>query len=304
MKISIVIPVYNSENSLQPLYQKIEAALNQYDWEMILVNDCSEDSSWGAMQGLAAHDKRIKTYNLTNNFGQHNAIMCGLNQVSGSHIVTMDDDLQHPPEEIAKLLESHAKSGFPVVYGQYKKKKHGSFRDWFSKSINRALSKVTGTGYNVTSFRLMTRAVVEELVKITMHNVMIDVLIKDIVHPTQVGHVLVRHDPRTIGESNYSMGKLAKYALNMIFNYTTLPLKIGVFLGITFSAVSIVIGVYYIFHYFIYGITVKGWTSLLVLLTLFFGILFLMLGIIGDYVGKIYLIANKKPQYIIQKNLK
>ena len=248
-QFSVVVPVYNSQDSLLLLHQRLEKTFASLHatWELILTNDCSKDKSWHIMQELASKDKRVIAINLLNNFGQHNAIMCGLHHAQGQYVVTMDDDLQHPPEEIIKLYHTIKTGDYRVVYGQYQQKNHGWFRDLCSKAVNKVLSKVTGSGYNVTSFRILHKDVVTQILQSTQYYVMVDVLIKDSVHSTYVGHCVVEHHHRTIGKSNYSFKKLFWYALNMIFNYTTWPLRLASILGLVFSLLSFISGFFLLY---------------------------------------------------------
>jgi undecaprenyl-phosphate 4-deoxy-4-formamido-L-arabinose transferase len=299
-EISIVVPVYNSEGSLKLLYEEIKKAIGNRTWELILVNDSSIDKSWDMIRSLSEKDNKVTGINLSNNFGQHNAIMCGLKFAKGKYVITMDDDLQHPPEEISKLVHELVNNKKRVVYGQYKQKQHGWFRDLCSKGVNKIISKVTGSGYNVTSFRAIKKSVVKDIVNFDNYNIMIDVIIKDIVSSRDVGHIKVKHNKRTIGASNYSFKKLFSYAINMVYNYTLWPLRIATFLGFLISFLSILLGVFYLIWYFMYGISVQGWTSLMLLISILSGLLLFMLGIFGEYLGKMYWIINHKPQYIIK----
>ena len=187
--ISIVIPVYNSQECLETLHNRLTKMLvgENVSYEIIFVNDCSKDNSWSLLKKIAKLDDKVTAINLMNNFGQHNAIMCGLNYSSGQYVVTMDDDLQHPPEEIPKLLDKIREKGHLLVYGQYKQKQHGWFRDLCSKYVNKLLSKITGSGYTVTSFRIIKKEVVEEIKQFNQFNVMMDVLLKNAVNKKYVG---------------------------------------------------------------------------------------------------------------------
>ncbi len=303
VQYSVVVPVYNSEGSLKLLHQRLTNVFGSLgnQWELILVNDCSRDGSWKAMQDLANLDTKVTAINLTNNFGQHNAIMCGLSHANGDYAITMDDDLQHPPEEITKLIKTITAGNYNVVYGQYITKRHGWFRDIVSKMVNKVISKITGSGYRVTSFRIINCHVVKKMIGFKQYNVMIDVLIKDIVHKSKVGHCRVEHHSRRIGKSNYSFGKLCSYMLNMIFNYTLWPLRLAAILGLLFSFISFSFFIYVLFYYVIYGIPVSGWTSIAILMSGFSGITLSMLGMIGEYVGRIFLNINHKPQYFVME---
>ncbi len=300
LECSIVVPVYNSQDSLKLLHQKISEAFGDRKWELILVNDSSKDRSWKVMNEISEMDDRVTIVNLMNNFGQHNATMCGFKFAKGKYVVTMDDDLQNPPSEVIKLLDAIIHGNSKVVYGQYKSKRHGWFRDLCSKWVNRSLAKITGTGYNVTSFRIIDKSVINEIIKFDNYNVNIDVLIKNIVSNRGVGHCKVIHRKRTVGKSNYSFKKLFGYAVNMIFNYTVWPLRIATIFGFLISFFSILLGVLHFIYYLFYGADVKGWTSLMLLITFLSGLILFMLGIFGEYIGNIYLVVSKSPQYIIK----
>ncbi len=310
---SIVVPVYNSQDSLEKLVNRLDSVFVKLNttWQLILVNDCSKDKSWDVIQSIQSKHPQIIAINLLNNFGQPNAIMCGLNHANGKYIITMDDDLQHPPEEIPKLYHYLLKHNLSVVYGQYqsnKDRKRGLLRDIASLTVHKLISKITGSGYAVTSYRIMDQQVVQNLCKSSQYYVMIDVLIKDTVSPMYIGTCPVEHHERTIGKSNYSYKKLAMYALNMIFTFTTWPLRLATILGLIFSAISFAAALFYVVYYLIAGINVSGWTSLMLSVTFLSGVILFVLGIIGEYLGRIFLNVSNKPQYIIkeikQKNQK
>ena len=300
---SVVVPVYNSEGSLKLLYERLKAVFGSLDgaWELVAVNDCSKDNSWNVLQELAREDSRVTAVNLYNNFGQHNAIMCGFAHAGGTYVITMDDDLQHPPEEILKLAETIAEGGFSVVYGQYITKKHGWFRSLCSSWVNAVIAKITGSGYKVTSFRIIKHEVIQKLTDFKRYNVMIDVLIKDMVNRRDVGHVSVEHHVREIGKSNYSYGKLFAYALNMIFNYTIWPLRLGTILGLSLAVLSVLLGIYFFVDYFIHRVPVAGFTSTMVAMTFLFGTILFVVGVIGEYIGRMFLNINQRPQYFVKE---
>lgn len=303
---SIVVPVYNSEGSLPLLRERLEkvfAAMGA-SWELILVNDYSRDGSWNVMRSLAAGDPRVKGVNLANNFGQHNALMCGFSYASGGYVVTIDDDLQHPPEEVPKLIKAAKEGNYRVVYGQFSsERKYGWFRNIASNAINGVLSKITGSGYKVTQFRVMEGKVARRLAEFPQYNVMIDVLIKDTVGARDIGHCNVAHHERTIGKSGYSLKKLFGYAMNMIFSFTLWPLRLASTLGIFFSGVAVLIGLVFLGQFLFYGISVEEWTTLILTITLFFGITLFVLGVIGEYLGRMFLNVNRKPQYVVKETL-
>ncbi len=303
---SVVVPVYNSQDSLEQLYTRLNNVFVKLNasWQLVLVNDCSKDNSWNIIQKLAASHTKITAINLLNNFGQPNAIMCGLNHAKGKYIITMDDDLQHPPEEIPKLYNYLTKNNLSVVYGQYQSnqdRKRGFLRDIASLTVHKLISKITGSGYSVTSYRILEKTVVDNICKSSQYYVMVDVLIKDVVSPRYIGNCTVEHHARTIGKSNYSYKKLALYALNMIFTFTTWPLRVATILGLIFSAISFAAALFYVLYYLIAGVNVSGWTSLMLSITFLSGIILFVLGIIGEYLGRIFLNVSNKPQYIIKE---
>lgn len=303
VKYSVVVPVYNSENSLKLLHERLADVFKSLNvpWELILVNDCSRDSSWRVMREIAENDEKVTAINLTNNFGQQNALMCGLAIAKGEYIITMDDDLQHPPKEISKLIKTIHDGNYDVAYGQYSAENYGWFRSACSEGIKKILASIAGSGYRTTSFRIIKKEVVDKIVGFKQFNAMIDVLIKDIVSSSRVGHCAVEHRPREIGTSNYSFKKLFAYATNMIFNYTSWPLRLASILGLFFSFVSVVLGIYFFLEYMTKGISVRGWTTMIIIITFFFGITLFVLGIIGEYIGRIFLNINQKPQYFVKE---
>lgn len=302
-RYSVVVPVYNSEGSLKMLHRRLVEVFRALGetWELLLVNDCSSDGSWGICREIATSDARVTAINLTNNFGQHNATMCGLAHAGGEYVITMDDDLQHPPEEIKKLAAAIAEGNYSVVYGQYRARKHGWLRNVCSRLVHALVSKITGSGYTTTSFRVMKGSVAHTLTGFKQFNVMLDVLIKNAVSSSDIGHVDVEHHSREVGASNYSFKKLFAYAVNMIFNYTLWPLRLATTLGLAFAFLGAAIGAYFTAEYVVYGSPVRGFTSIAVVITFFSGMILFILGIIGEYVGRMFLNVNQKPQYFVKE---
>jgi len=302
IEFSVVSPVYNSEGSLRELNRRLEIVFKQLgaSWEQILVNDCSKDRSWDVIQELVKGNDNVVGINLMNNFGQQSALMCGLNYARGKYIITIDDDLQHVPEEIPKLIQAMNK-GYDVVYAQFKKREYKLYRNLGSRIVNNLLGLITGLNYEITQFKLIKKIVVDKIIQFNQANVMIDVLIKDVVHKARIGHCIVEHHDRKIGKSNYSFKKLAKYAFNMIFNFTIWPLRMASVLGLFFSGVSFLVGIYFLVYNLIYGNPVLGWTSLILTITFFSGIILFVLGVIGEYIGRIFLNINHKPQFIVKE---
>ncbi len=304
MLYSIIIPVYNSENSLKELYERImtvfDSVLNE-KFEMILVNDSSGDNSWEVMQELHKADKRVKIINLANNFGQHAALLCGLKYFSGEFVVMMDDDLQHPPEEIPKMISVlHENPDVDVVFGDYKSKKHSLHRNLGSFIVNRIGKMVTkrDNDIRVTSFRVVRAELAKKLISINIQQPRVGGLI---MHSTnRVMSVEVEHQPRVYGKSGYKFSRLYKDFLSIIIGNSVLPLKIISTFGVIVSLISMLIAAYYFIRYFVRGVSAVGWTSLIVAITFFSGVILFTLGIIGEYLIRILQEAKKMPVYVEQ----
>ena len=250
---------------------------------------------------MASKDDRVTAINLANNFGQHAAAMCGFSYASGDYIITMDDDLQHPPEEIIKLIKTIKDGSFSVVYGQYDRRKYKWFKNICSIALNKLISEIISSGYIATTFRILKKSVIKKLINFRQCNVIIDVLIKDIVNKRDIGQVKVKHHEREIGHSSYSYTKLFIHAFNMIFNYTVWPLRLATMAGLALSLLSILLAIYYFIDYFIKQVPIAGFTTLIFIMTFLFGITLFVLGIVGEYVGRIFLNINQKPQFSVKE---
>lgn len=299
---SVVIPVYNSEKSLNELIYRIDKVFSSIKkkYEIVFVNDNSRDNSWEVLKNLAKKNNNIKLINLMKNFGQHNALMCGFNHVDGKYIITMDDDLQHPPEEILKLIKK-INEGYEVVYGQYLDKKHRFYRNIGSNFINLFMKKITGIKCKITAFRIISKNVIDKIIKFDNYNVVIEVCLSKVLSNRYINYCYVKHDKRKYGKTNYTFKKLFLLAFDTIFNFTIIPLRLSTYTGLFFSLFSFIIGIFYLYQYFMNQISVNGFTALILSITFFSGIILFVLGIIGEYIGRMYIGLNKKPQYIIKE---
>jgi len=299
---SIIIPVYNSEHTLIELYERIKKVFEEMlkeEFELILVNDSSRDNSWQVMKKLHNVDSRVKIINLARNFGQHSALFCGLHYFQGDFVIMMDDDLQHPPEEIPKLIQTLKNNPeIDVVFGNYLVKHHSWYRNFGSLIINKLGEKIAKreTKIKITSFRIMKADLARKISGIEIQQPRIGNLI---MHSTnRVMTIDVEHNARVKGKSGYHLNRLIKDSLSIIISNSILPLKLISSFGIILSFISIIIGVFFIIRYFIHGISVAGWTSLIVLITFFSGFILFTLGIIGEYLIRILMEAKKMPVYI------
>lgn len=303
---SIVVPVYNSELSLVPLYERINAVFEEVlkqDYELILVDDCSHDSSYAVVKQLAARDSRVKGVQLAVNHGQQKAVLCGFNYVNGDYVITMDDDLQHPPEEIPKLVEALGgeDSDVDVVIGSYDSKKHGPIRKFGSWLMNKSSNIIYGKplSLKLTSFRLMRRYVVDNLCLVSIAQPTIGPLLLQTTK--RIINVTVVHDRRVYGKSNYSFGKLIRAFWSNILTNSDLPLKLIGNIGIICTFVSFILLIKCLVDYFSKRIAIQGWTTLVVLILMFGGLIFFSIGMLGRYMTNLMLEAKKYPSFLVRR---
>jgi undecaprenyl-phosphate 4-deoxy-4-formamido-L-arabinose transferase len=300
--ISVVIPVYKAEDCLHELYRRLKASLEDVtnDFEIIMVEDCGGDRSWDVIAELSNSDQRVKGIQLSRNYGQHNAVLCGIRAAQGEIIVTMDDDLQHPPEEIPKLLDKLAE-GHDVVYGTPKDEQHGLWRGLASRVTKLALQSVMGaeTARNVSAFRAFRTYVRDAFANYQSPFVSIDVLLTW--GTRRFAAVPVRHDIRQIGVSHYTFFKLMTHALNMMTGFSTLPLQLASLIGFMFTLFGLGILVYVIGRYLLEGSGgVRGFPFLASIIAIFSGAQLLALGIIGEYLARMHFRTMGRPSYMIK----
>ncbi|MDD5594870.1 MAG: glycosyltransferase family 2 protein [Candidatus Omnitrophica bacterium] len=297
---SLVVPVYNSSGTLVHLYERIQVVFKklQETYEIIFVDDASKDDSWKVLEGLHNRDKQVKILQLSRNFGQHNSIMCGFNFANGEYVITLDDDLQNPPEEITKLIK-RIKEGYDVVYGTYVKKRHNLIRNFGSRFIQWMYKKVFRLKNNLTSFRIIKSEIVKSIISFDKNYCFIDGLLAW--NTTNIGYIEVEHKKREHGRSGYSFLKLLNLSMNMVTNFSIVPLQIASILGFVFSIFGFIMTISIFLKKLIFDISVSGYTSLIIAITFFSGIQLFCLGLIGEYIGRIHLNINEKPQFSIRK---
>jgi glycosyltransferase involved in cell wall biosynthesis len=304
LSISVVVPVYNSEKSLPELVLRLEPALSGLTdrFELILVNDGSRDRSGKIMEELAMNHRWIKCINLLRNYGQHNALLCGIREASFNFIVTMDDDLQHPPEEIIKLV-NRIQEGYDVVFGTPEHEKHGFWRDLTSQITKLALQSTMGveSARSVSPFRIFRSKVRESFSSYQGPFPNIDVLLTW--GTACFSAVPVRFEPRLIGKSNYNLRKLVIHALNMITGYSVLPLQVASIIGFIFTLFGLgVLG--FVLTRFILDqgkVPVQGFTFIASVIAIFSGAQLFALGIMGEYLARIYFRMMDRPSYSIER---
>ncbi len=301
---SVVIPVYNSEGSLQELCKRIVAVFIKMglSYEIFLIDDFSSDNSWKVMEALREENANIKILQLMRNYGQHNAIMCGFHNVSGKYIITLDDDLQNPPEEIPKLINEINK-GYDVVIGAPDSKKDTAFKNAGSYLIRYLMTRIFNKPkeLKLSSFRIINRPVVDGIKNFkTPYPFIAGILLST---TTNIANVTVKHDERKYGKSNYNLSKLLKLAFNLIINYSAIPLRLIAFVGMAVSFLSLFLGSFFMIRKLIYDSIIPGWTSVVVLLSFFNGILLAFLSMQGEYIARIIGEVSNRQQFVIRKKI-
>ena len=303
-KYSVVVPVFNSEDTLTELFSRSKAVFEQLNasFEFIFVEDNGRDGSWKVLQTLKKeYPELITAIKLHRNYGQHNATICGFGFARGEMIITIDDDLQHPPEEIPKLIEKQQEEDTDIVYGIFTKKQHSRIRNIGSKSVrktSRLLLEGTGKG---SSFRLIKKEIVGKLLEHTIHFVFIDQLL--LWHTNDIAFVIVEHHKRQLKKSGYTSKKLFMLMSDLTYFYTNIPLKLMVWGGLLMSLIFFLFGIRFLLQKWLFNVTVPGYTSTIVTILFSTGVIVFSLGIIGGYLSRIYMVQSKKPPYTIKKVL-
>jgi glycosyltransferase involved in cell wall biosynthesis len=302
MGISVIIPVYNAKATLYELYKQLKNCLENIttNFEIIMVEDCSKDKSWDIIMELSQMDKRIKGIQLYRNYGQHNALLCGIREACYEIIVTMDDDLQNPPQEIPRLLDKLAE-GYDVVYGAPQQEKHGVFRDIASRFTKYALKKSMSVeiARNVSAFRVFRSQIREAFADYQSSFVSIDVLLTW--GTTRYTAIPVHQESRHTGVSNYSFRMLAVHAMNMITGFSILPLQLASIIGFGFTCFGLCVLTYVIGRYLLQGESVPGFPFLASIIAIFSGAQLFALGLIGEYLARMHYRVMGKPPYLVRK---
>jgi undecaprenyl-phosphate 4-deoxy-4-formamido-L-arabinose transferase len=296
----VVVPVYNSAANLPALLARLYPVLARLGipFEVILVNDGSRDRSWEAIAELATTHPWVRGISLARNFGQHNALLCGIRAARHEAIVTMDDDLQHPPEELPRLLAELAE--FDVVYGTPEVQQHGLLRDLASRLTKMALESLIGAqnARNVSAFRAFRTCLRDAFAAYSSPNVSIDVLLAW--GSTRFTAVKVPHAPRSVGESGYTLGKLLTHTLNMFTGFSAMPLRLAGYLGFACTLLGIATLAWVLVVHALYGSVVPGFAFLASITALFSGAQMFSLGIIGEYLGRVHFRLMDKPPYVVR----
>lgn len=303
VSLSIVIPVYRGAQSVGTLVDLLVRELkSQYRLEIVLVNDCSPDNTEEVCRALYhAYPSIVKFYSLAKNVGEHNAVMAGLNNCTGDWVVVMDDDFQNPVSEVVKLVSFAVANSFDVVYTFYDKKKHSRIRNIGSMFNDRVANIMLQKPKNLylSSFKAMNRFLVNEVTVYTLPFVYIDGLI--LRTTSNIGTVKVEHHGRMQGSSGYTLTKLVSLWMNMFTNFSILPLRVAMGVGFAFAGLGFLVGMEIIVEKLMNPSIPVGYTFLMFIVTVFAGIQLLAIGMVGEYLGQMFMHQNKKPQYSIRK---
>jgi glycosyltransferase involved in cell wall biosynthesis len=301
MKLSVIIPVYNSAQNLPSLVERLKKALGHLSFEVIMVNDGSWDDSERVGKQLSSEYPFVKFLSLRKNFGEFNAVMCGLNWAVGQFCVVIDDDFQNPPEEIEKLITTAEDGDHDVVYTFYSKKEHATYRNLGSKLVNWSTSFLLNkpSDLYLSSFKLIRLEVVKEIIQYTGPYPYIDGLIFRLTR--NIGTVQVTHNRREEGKSNYTWKKLISLFLNILFCYSALPIRLFMPFGLAIWGLGTLLLIF-LFSQWIVGPDPKGWQVVTATALFLGGLQTTLLSVLGEYIGKSFLAQSGQPQYVIKYN--
>jgi glycosyltransferase involved in cell wall biosynthesis len=299
---SVVIPVYNSAKIVATTVAQVrEFFLPRHEsFEIVLVNDGSSDGTWEVTAGLARQFPEVTAINLLKNYGQHHANLCGFRAATGDYVITIDDDLQNPPDEIAKLIET-VKHGYDLVIGQFETKQHSFVRragSLFVGWLNRKVFEVNDH-LILTNFRIIRRDVVDRICSDKSFEAYIPGLV--LKYSSKRCNVLVRHSPRAEGKSTYTWRKILRLVATILFEHSSIPLRYGAAFGFVVAGGSFFLSLYFLLRAMIDGTKAPGWASLVVMLSFFDGVLILLLSIIGEYLIRVLREIGTQQTYIVKE---
>ena len=302
-KLSFVIPCYGSETTIEIVVNEIRETLKQrpeYDYEIILVNDCSPDRVWPRIRALALADSHITGIDLAKNFGQHAALMAGYRHCTGDLIISLDDDGQTPACELFTLVDK-MKEGWDVVYASYAHKMHSGFRNFGTWMNERMTESLIGKpkGLRVTSYFIMRRFIADEILRYENAYPYNEGLIFRATR--NIANVPVTHHERMVGESGYTFSKLLALWFNGFTAFSVKPLRIATFCGSACACIGFLYGIYVVIRKLVDSSIEMGWSSIIASIFFLGGLILIMLGMIGEYIGRIYISINNAPQYTIRQ---
>ena len=301
--ISIIIPVFNSENTIEILVNNIVQTLGEnYKFEIILINDSSKDNTEEKCKKLVEKYMSVVLYSLAKNFGEHNAVMAGLNKCSGDYAIIMDDDLQHSADSLLELIKfgMKEKNNFDVVYTYFDKMKYNFFRN-FGRKFNDLIANLLldkPKFLYLSSFKLINRFLITEIIKYRSPFTYIDGIILAITN--KIGKIKVEHSQRAYGKSGYTLKKLLQVWSSMFTGFSVVPLRLSLILGSMLSILGFIFALLTFIERIIDNTVPSGYATLIIIVTIFSGAILIALGLLGEYVGRIFVSLNKKPQFTIR----
>jgi glycosyltransferase involved in cell wall biosynthesis len=302
--ISVIVPVYNAELTLPDLVSRLEPVLRVLagEYELVLVNDGSRDQSWMIIQKLAAENRWVRGINLMRNYGQHNALLCGVRTARCETIVTMDDDLQHAPEEMPRLI-AKLEDGFDVVYGTPESEPHGLWRGLASKLTKIALQRVMGveTAQNVSAYRAFRTRLRAAFGRYRSPFVSLDVLLTW--GTARFAAVTMPHYSRAAGKSNYTLRALVLYAFTLITGFSVWPLQVASVVGFGFTVFGVLVFAYVLTRFLVEGGSVPGFPFLASIIAIFSGAQMFTLGIMGEYLARMHFRMMERPTYVVWERI-
>ncbi len=304
-KISFVIPCYRSEHTLPHVIAEIDEKMKQmtqYEYDVFLINDCSPDGTLAVIRKLCEERKNIKGISFARNFGQHAALMAGLRHSDGDYVVCLDDDGQTPADEVDKLI-AKLEEGYDAVYAKYEHKQHSTFRNMGSK-VNELMTRIMlekPASLYVSSYFAVRRFVVEDMIRYeNSYPYVIGLVLRA---TKNITNVIVNHREREEGNSGYTLKKLLGLWFNGFTTFSVKPLRIATAIGCCSAGIGFLYGIYTIIKRFVNPAVPMGFSSMMAALVFFGGMIMIMLGLIGEYIGRIYISLNNSPQYVIRERM-
>lgn len=302
---SVIVPVYQGEETLRPLVAQLRDFFAQAGWtyEIILVYDCGPDQSWAVIQALHQQSgNQVKGVRLSRNFGQHNALICGFGHARGQFIITLDEDLQHRPADIALLIAQQQQGNFDVVYGKYETLQHSAFRNYTSRLLKQLLRVgIPGLHSDYSAFRLIKTSVAKYCLEMNNSYTFLDGYLSWITD--SVSSVAVAHQPRAAGKSSYTLRKLLNHSINIFVTFSDLPVRILSVLSILVFLITLGYSTYVLIRKLIYNDFLSGFPSLIIAIGFGVGLIMLGMGILGEYIHRINLKTTRRPNFVERETL-